>query len=63
MIVDQPSKRVLAVVGEDLVLQLKVKGEQPFRCSIIMYLCVVCVLHVRMYVCMHVHNDVVYINQ
>ncbi len=39
VIIEQPPRRVLAVVGEDLTLRLKVKGEQPLRYSNCVYVC------------------------
>ena len=31
VIIEQPLRKILATVGEDLVLPLKVQGEQPLR--------------------------------
>lgn len=35
VIIEQPLEKIIAVVGEDLKLPLKVKGEPPLRCVLL----------------------------
>ena len=58
VIIEQPPAKIYGVIGEELKLALKVKGEEPLRCVYVcmyvcMYVCVCVCVYVCMYACMH----------